>query len=103
MWDIISGEGGELDFPLPWADEPGLSHLATSDQLRATVESSGFTIGHWNDRTEQASATMQAILTLPPSPLGLHAFVPDFAEKANNLTIALTDGRLRVIQGVAEA
>jgi len=46
---------------------------------------------------------MQAILTLPPSPLGLHAFVPDFAEKANNLTIALADGRLRVIQGVADA
>ena len=103
MWDIVSGERGELDFPLPWADEPGLSHLAKSDQLRATVESSGFAIEHWNDRTEQASATMQTILTLPPGLLGLHTFVPDFAEKAKNLTIALTDGRLRVIQGVAEA
>jgi sarcosine/dimethylglycine N-methyltransferase len=103
MWDIVSGEGGELDFPLPWADEPGLSHLAKSDRLRATVESSGFAIEHWNDRTEQAGAIMQTVLTLPPGLLGLHAFVPDFAEKAKNLTNALTDGRLRVIQGVAEA
>jgi sarcosine/dimethylglycine N-methyltransferase len=103
MWDIVGGERGVLEFPLPWADEPGLSHLATSDQLRATVESSGFAIEYWNDRTEQASATMQTILTLPPGPLGLHAFVPDFAEKAKNLTTGLTDGRLRVIQAVAEA
>src|SRR6202045_1967607 len=103
MWDIVSGERGELDFPLPWADEPGLSHLAKSDRLRATVESSGFAIEHWNDRTEQAGAIMQTVLTLPPGLLGLHAFVPDFAEKAKNLTNALTDGRLRVIQGVAEA
>jgi hypothetical protein len=35
------------------------------------------------------------------NPLGLHAFVPGFAEKAKNLTAALTDGRLRAIQAVA--
>src|ERR1700757_979446 len=59
MWDITQGEGGELEFPLPWADRPAVSHLATSDQLRATVESSGFAIEVWNDLTDQASALMQ--------------------------------------------
>jgi sarcosine/dimethylglycine N-methyltransferase len=103
MWDITSGERGEPDFPLPWADEPAVSHLATSEQLRTAVETSGFAIDQWNDRTDQACALMQTILTLPPSPLGLQAFVPDFARKANNLTAALADGRLRVIQGVAQA
>ena len=103
MWDITSGERGELDYPLPWADQPALSHLATSDQLRAIVESSGFAIDHWNDFTDQASTMMQTLLTLPPNPLGLHAFVADFAQKAKNLTLALADGRLRVIQGVARA
>ena len=46
---------------------------------------------------------MQMMMTLPPDPLGLHAFVTDFAKKAQNLTRALADGRLRVIQGVARA
>jgi len=46
---------------------------------------------------------MQTLLTLPPNPLGLHAFVTDFATKARNLTQALADGRLRVIQAVARA
>jgi sarcosine/dimethylglycine N-methyltransferase len=103
LWDITTGEGGEPDYPLPWADEPGRSHLVTSEQLRAVVESSGFSIAHWNDLTDQAASTMQMVLTLPPNPLGLHAFVTDFAEKAKNLTAGLADGRLRAIQGVAEA
>jgi sarcosine/dimethylglycine N-methyltransferase len=103
FWDITIGNGGDLDYPLPWADQPAVSYLVTSEQLRAVVESSGFTVEHWDDLTEQAAATMQTFLTLPPNPLGLHAFVTDFAAKAENLTRALTDGRLRAIQGVAHA
>jgi sarcosine/dimethylglycine N-methyltransferase len=101
LWDITIGQRGEPDYPLPWADGPELSHLATSDELRAAIESSGFAIEHWNDLTDQAASTMQMLLTLPPSPLGLHAFVTDFADKAKNLIAGLADGRLRAIQGVA--
>ncbi|WP_238390563.1 MULTISPECIES: class I SAM-dependent methyltransferase [unclassified Mycolicibacterium] len=103
LWDIVIGERGEPDYPLPWADRPELSHLATSDQLRAAIESSGFAIEHWNDLSEQAASIMQALLALPPNPLGLHIFVTDFAKKAKNLTAALADGRLRAIQGIARA
>ncbi|HEX4394944.1 MAG TPA: hypothetical protein VH084_25895 [Mycobacterium sp.] len=67
------------------------------------MESAGFAVEHWNDLTEQAASTMQMFLALPPNPLGLHAFVPDFAEKARNLTLALSDGLLRAIQAVARA
>ena len=103
IWDITSGDDGGLDYPLPWADQPRNSHLVTSDELRNVIEGEGFAIEHWNDRTEQATALMQTFLALPPNPLGLHAFVTDFAAKAANLTAALTDGRLRAIQGVARA
>jgi sarcosine/dimethylglycine N-methyltransferase len=103
MWDITSGGLADPDYPLPWADQPDLTHLATSSQLRAVVESAGFAVEHWNDLTDQAASTMQMFLGLPPNPLGLHAFVPNFAEKAQNLTRALTDGRLRAIQAVAHA
>jgi sarcosine/dimethylglycine N-methyltransferase len=103
IWDIAAGNAPEPDYPLPWADRPELSHLVPSDRLHEVVESSGFSIEQWNDRTDQAGETMQAVLALPPNPLGLHAFVPDFAEKVQNLTRGLVDGRLRVIQGVARA
>jgi hypothetical protein len=103
LWDITAGEPDAPDYPLPWADRAALSHLITSDELRAVVEASGFEIDMWEDLTDHAAATMQAILTLPPNPLGLHAFIPNFAGKVENLTRGLADGRLRAIRCIAEA
>lgn len=103
LWDITIGDRGQLDYPLPWAEQPAHSHLATPDELRAAIESAGFTVEHWKDLTEQAGTVMQAVLAQPPTPLGLHAFVSDFARKAENLTQALTDGRLRAVQAIVRA
>jgi sarcosine/dimethylglycine N-methyltransferase len=103
MWDITAGAPGQLDYPLPWADRPERSHLATAGELRAVVESAGFAVEYWNDLTDQAAELMEAFLSRPPGPLGLHAFVDRFSEKATNLTRGLSCGRVRVIQGVARA
>jgi sarcosine/dimethylglycine N-methyltransferase len=103
LWDIAAGEDGEPDFPMPWADRPEYSHLTTPDRLRKAIETAGFQIEQWNDLTDQAAAMMQMLLTLPSSPIGLQAFVPNFESKAQNLTTALADGRLRAIQGIARA
>jgi len=103
VWDIVASEDGEPDFPVPWADRPEYSHLTTSDRLRATIETAGFEIERWNDLTGQAAPMTQTLLASPPSPIGLRAFVPGFASKARNLTVALADGRLRAVQGVARA
>ena len=88
---------------MPRADRPEYSCLTTPDRLRTAIETSGFEIEQWNDLIGHAAATMQALLTLPPSPIGLQAFVPDFEPKAKNLTTALADGRLRAVQGIARA
>ncbi|OBH59867.1 class I SAM-dependent methyltransferase [Mycobacterium sp. E2479] len=103
LWDLTIGDHRRLDFPLPWSDAPANSHLVSPGELRALVTTAGFAVKEWNDLTEQASAFMQALLSQPPQPLGLHAFVSDFRRKAQNLTRALADGRLRAIQGVATA
>lgn len=105
-WDITAGapgSPGELDYPLPWADRPDRSHLATPAGLRATIEAAGFAVEAWNDLTDQAAVLMRAVLARPAGPLGLHAFVPNFAAKAENLTAALASGRLRAIQAIAVA
>lgn len=103
LWDITIGHGGELDYPLPWADDAALSHLVTPAELRDVVESAGLAVVAWNDLTDPAAELMRALLAQPPQPLGLHAFVTDFDRKVRNLTDALADGRLRAIQGVAPA
>ena len=68
IWDITAGTPGELGYPLPWADRPELSHLAAPGQLRAAIESAGFTIEHWNDLTGQAAELMAAVLSRPGRP-----------------------------------
>jgi len=103
LWDITSGNGAALDYPLPWADQPHRSHLVTAGQLRGAIQSQGFRIDHWNDLTEQSATMMSGLLAQPQGPLGLHIFVADFDRKAANLVGALADGRLRVIQGIATA
>jgi sarcosine/dimethylglycine N-methyltransferase len=102
-WDIVAGTPGDLGYPLPWADRPDRSHLASAVELRAAIEGAGLTIEHWNDLTEPTAALMQAVISRPAEPLGLHAFVPGFAAKAANLTRGLAAGQLRAIQGVALA
>jgi sarcosine/dimethylglycine N-methyltransferase len=92
IWDLTAGRADPLDFPLPWADTRDISHLVHPDELAHLVDAAGFDVGHWNDLTDDAAALMTALLSLPPSPLGLHAFVDDFPTKAANLTAALFDG-----------
>ncbi|MEC3916257.1 class I SAM-dependent methyltransferase [Nocardia sp. CDC160] len=101
LWDIAASGTGVPEFPLPWADRPEQSHLATPDTLRAVIERSGLTLEHWDDLTGQAGQVMRMVLAAPPNPVGLHAFVANFPEKVENLTAALADGRLRAIRGIA--
>jgi sarcosine/dimethylglycine N-methyltransferase len=103
IWDIAAGTAGQVHYPLPWADQPELSHLASADQLRAVIDAAGFSVVHWSDLTAQAATLMETFLSAPPGLLGLHNFIDNFAEKANNLTRGLSSGRLRAIQGVARA
>jgi SAM-dependent methyltransferase len=103
IWDITEGGPGELSYPLPWADQPDRSHVVPAAQLRASIEGAGFAIGHWADLTSDAGPLMRAVFSQPPAPLGLHAFVPDFAAKVTNLIQAMAAGRLRAIQAVAHA
>lgn len=65
IWDITAATTGDLGYPLPWADRPELSWLVPAGQLRASVESAGFTVAHWNDFTSQAAELMTAILSRP--------------------------------------
>ncbi|MFI5695021.1 class I SAM-dependent methyltransferase [Kribbella sp. NPDC051586] len=103
VWDITSGDGREPDYPVPWSDGPEHSCLVPSSILRTEIEAAGFIVEHWADLTDQVGPMMRTIMSQPPSPLGLHAFVPTFRERMKHLTDALTDGRVRAIQAVARA
>jgi hypothetical protein len=73
----------------------------TPARLRTAIESADLTVEHWADLTSDAGAMMRAVMSGPPTPLGLQAFVPDFATKVGNLIEAMAAGRLHVIQAIA--
>jgi SAM-dependent methyltransferase len=101
LWDITSGSGGPVHFPVPWADSPERSHLVSQQRLAEILCEAGFSIHHWNNLTDQAGNAMAEFFAGDEPLIGLHVFVPEFREKVSNLVRSLTEGRAQLIQGIA--
>lgn len=97
FFDLLAGEG-ELLFPVPWADDPSISHLATEDETRALLSAAGFHVELWEDLTAEGAAFF---VNLIPSPLGPHLLLKDMPPKMENLRRNLEEGRVRAIRSVA--
>ena len=101
-YDILQGEGGEIAYPVPWARDPSISHLATPSEMRKLLESAGFRIEAEHDSTEaseawfrQAAARMSATST---PPVGLRQFLgSDAAQMTLNQVRNLAERRIRTV------
>ena len=108
IYDVVTGNGEPLHFPVPWSREPGTSFLMTPDAMRSALEAAGFQILDWTDRTAAARVWFDerrkaATLDAAPSPLGLQlAMGPDMARMAGNLGRNIAEGRAAVLQVVAQ-
>ncbi len=102
VYDVISGDGRPLTYPVPWAQRREMSFLLTGDAMRKVLERTGFLEVSWTDKTEPALtwfAEVQARQSSPP--LGISVVMgPQFLEMAKNLAQNLQDGRVRLIQAV---
>jgi ubiquinone/menaquinone biosynthesis C-methylase UbiE len=108
IYDVVTGNGEPLHFPVPWSREPGTSFLMTPDAMRSALEAAGFQILEWTDRTAAARVWFDerrkaATLDAAPQPLGLQlAMGPDMARMAGNLGRNIAEGRAAVLQVVAQ-
>lgn len=106
VYDILAGTGGHVLFPVPWAHRPETSFLATPEQLRELLETSGFMISAWEDATDAAqnwfTALAGKIKTDGLPRLGLHLVLgPDFQVMVQNQKRNLEEGRIALAQVVA--
>lgn len=104
-YDVFSGSGEPLHYPVPWASEPGSSFLIPPEKSRQMLLDAGFSIRLWQDDTETAtewfSKVAQKIDERKPA-LGLHLLLGDeFPSMLNNQSHNLQEGRIRIIQIVA--
>ena len=44
VYDVLQGEGGDIQYPVPWARERSISHVATPDAMVALLSDAGFKI-----------------------------------------------------------
>lgn len=108
IYDILQGEGGEAFYPVPWARDPSISHLATKDQMRRLLEGAGFRIEAEEDSTEASevwfkqSAAKLAGSSAPP--VGLRQFLgSDAAQMTLNQVRNLTERRIRTFMYICRS
>ncbi len=107
FYDVLQGEGGEPYYPLPWANDPSMSFLATGESLRGLLRQAPLSMLCWEDRSRQSlewfAAATEERKRSGRSPLGLHLLMgKDAKVKSQNLLRNLQEKRVTVLQGLAE-
>ena len=97
----LSGET-QPTAPLPWSLDGTDSFLATADELRATIESSGFELVEWVDETawvRQWFENIGAEIAAGETQAALPALLTDGLTRMLNFAIALSAGILTIHRG----
>lgn len=108
VYDVLQGEGGEVIFPVPWAREPSISHLATPAETEAVLSAVGFDISEVHDSTEESQAWFEAMIAhmneVGPPPIGFQVFLgDDFPQMARNQVRNVTERRIRTVSYICVA
>lgn len=106
IYDVLAGPAGPPHFPVPWARDPSINFLATPEELRRLLETTGFEILHWRETTDAGREwfrqVSRRIKEQGPPPLGFHLLLgPEFAIMAENQRRNLDEGRITLIETVA--
>ena len=105
--DIFQGPGGDLHYPVPWAGDSSISFLIAEEDLKDVLESVGFRVHDWEDKSDASLTWFQAaaerMKQSGPPPIGIHLLMGDTAkEKFDNVIRNLQDKRITVLQAVLE-
>jgi hypothetical protein len=108
VYDVLQGEGGEVLFPVPWAREPSISHLAPPDEMRGLLADAGFEVVVEHDSTEESerwfAAMAERMAGSGAPPVTFQAILgQDFPEMARNQVRNLSERRIRTVSYICEA
>lgn len=107
LFEVASGPGGPLHFPVPWADGPGESFLVSSAELLRIVERAGFEPLTWNlgpdALAEIARASDVAPAAGPERGISLKLLMPNFDERMAALGRNVAEQRIELVQAVLAA
>ncbi len=107
MFETFTGDGGEIHFPLPWADRAEIDFTGLREALESELTDNGFSIEAIVDATpecttwiENSARRVSSGKGLPP--LGLNLLLGEsFVQRVQNFARNLKEGRLSVARVVA--
>ena len=109
LYEICKGHStnNEFYFPVPWANNEQINHLATIDEIRSIILNLGFTEIKYLNVTDSCLKWINTVLEKQKSgvknPLGLHIIVNnDFAQKIINLGKNIEQNNVEVVMAVFE-
>jgi len=108
VYDVLQGEGGDVLFPVPWARDPSISHLATPDEMKSLLADAGFKVLDVHDSTDESQSWFEAMTTRMaqsgPPPVTFHLILgDDYPEMARNQVRNLSERRIRTVSYICEA
>lgn len=108
LYDVLQGEGGDVIFPVPWAREPSISHLATPEEMENLLAGAGFKILDIHDSTDESQRWFEARLAglkkSGPPPLSFQLFLgSDYPIMTRNQVQNLQEHRIRTVSYTCEA
>lgn len=107
VYDVLQGEGGELHYPVPWAREPSISHLATPETMPGLLEGAGFRIVDTRDSTEESQRWFEAMAArmerVAPAVSFQAVLGHDFPLMARNQVRNLQERRIRTVSYLCKA
>lgn len=96
--------GGELHYPVPWADGPGEDFVVSSEELRETLATAGFNPTEWREGQDAqaalvAAATSEQMKAGIPG-VGLDLLLPDYQARMAGLARNVEDGRITLMMAL---
>lgn len=105
LFDVMKKNGGQLQFPVPWAESKNTSRLTTPNEMCTLLEDAGFEVCEVGDRTDFALDFFResmAVAKNGPPPLGIHLVMGESAaEKLRNVMANIESGCIAPVQMVA--
>lgn len=108
IYDVVQGEGGDVIFPVPWAREPSISHLATPAEMRDLLRNASLRIEAEVDSSEESLEWFKDLASRSASAatpsVTFQAFLGDaFPQMARNQVRNLAERRIRTVSYVCRA
>ena len=101
--DILSGPGGDIHLPVPWATRRESSFLISAEALREMLKQVGFRIETLEDTSEEALAWRRnrpEAAGLAAAPLGMHVVMGDqYALMQSSQVRNLEERRVAYVRG----